>query len=43
MPNITNLATTTALTVVKNKICDHSIYITILEFNKLTAEILVQD
>ena len=38
MSNITNLASTTALAAVKNKICDHSIYITILEFNKLTVE-----
>ena len=33
--NITNF-TTTALTAVKNKIPDHSKYITTLEFNKLT-------
>ena len=44
MPNITlfttniNLATTTTLTVVENKIPGHSKYITTLEFNKLTLE-----
>ena len=37
-PNITNLATLTALTAVENKISDHSKYITTPEFNKLTAE-----
>ena len=38
--NVTNLATstTTALTAVENKIPDHGIYITTLEFNKLIAE-----
>ena len=34
----TNLATTTALTAVENKILDHSKYIATPEFNKLTAE-----
>ena len=38
IPNITNLAFTTALTYVENKIPDHSKYITTPEFNKLTAE-----
>ena len=37
--NITNLATTTtAITGVKNKISDHSKYITTQEVNKSTAE-----
>ena len=36
--NITNLATTTALTAVEYKITDHSKIITIPEFNKLTVE-----
>ena len=38
MPNITNLATTTAITAVENKISDHSKYITTLALNKLAAE-----
>ena len=38
IPNITNLPTNTALTAAKNKIPDHSKYITIPEFNKLKAE-----
>ena len=38
IPDITNLPTTTALTVVENKIPDHSKYITSPEFNKLSAE-----
>ena len=38
IPNITNLATNTALTAVENKIPDHSKYIITSEFNKLTAE-----
>ena len=38
IPNIANLATNTALTAAENKILDHSKYITIPEFNKLTAE-----
>ena len=38
MPNITKLATTTALTAVENKILNHSTYITTSEFNKLRAE-----
>ena len=38
MPKITNLATTTAITAVENKIPGHSKYITTPEFNKLTAE-----
>ena len=38
MPNITKLGTTAPLTVVENKTVDHSKYITIPEFNKLTAE-----
>ena len=37
IPNITNLATTTALTAVENKIPDHSKYITTTKFDKLTA------
>ena len=37
LPNITNLATTTALTAVESKIPGHSKYITTTEFNKLTA------
>ena len=37
--SINNLATTTALTTVENKITAHSKYITTPEFNKLTAEI----
>ena len=41
--NITNLATNTALTSVETKIPDHSKYITTSEFNKLTAEMLLQD
>ena len=39
MPNITNFATTTALTAVENKIPGHSKYITTQKINKLTAEI----
>ena len=35
-PNISKLATTTALTAVENKIPDHCKYITTPEFNKLT-------
>ena len=38
IPNITNLATTTAPTAAENKIPDHSKYISTPEFNKLTAE-----
>ena len=38
IPSITNLATTTALIAVENKIPDHSKYITTQEFNKLTTE-----
>ena len=38
IPNITNLATTTAATAAENKIPDHSKYISTPEFNKLTAE-----
>ena len=38
IPHITNLATTTALTAIENKIPDHSKYITTPEFNKITAE-----
>ena len=38
IPNITNLATTIALTVVENKIPDLRKYSTTPEFNKLTAE-----
>ena len=38
MRNNTNLAATTVLTAVENKIPDHSKYITTPEFNKLTAE-----
>ena len=38
IPNITKLATNTALTVVEDKIPDQSKYITTPEFNKLTAE-----
>ena len=36
--NITNWATTAALTAVENKIPGHSKYITTPEFNTLTAE-----
>ena len=36
--DITNLATNTTLSVVSNKITEHSKYITTLKFNKLTAE-----
>ena len=36
--NITNLATTAGFTNVGNKIPDHNKYITLLEFNKSTAE-----
>ena len=36
--SITNLAITTALTTVENKIPDHSKYITTPDFTKLTAE-----
>ena len=38
IPRIANLAAATALTVVENKVTDHSKYITIVEFNKLKAE-----
>ena len=38
IPNITNLATNTALTAVENKKPDHGQYITTPEFNKLTVE-----
>ena len=38
IPNITNLASTTFLTTVENKIPDHSKYIPTPEFNKLTAK-----
>ena len=38
IPSITNLATTTALTAIENKIPDHSKYITTPKFNELTAE-----
>ena len=38
MPRITNLATATALTALKNKTPDHRKYITTAEFNKLAAE-----
>ena len=38
IPSITNVVTITALPAVKNKIPDHSKYITSPEFNKLTAE-----
>ena len=38
MPNITNLATNTALTDVQNKISNHNNYIITPEFNKLTTE-----
>ena len=38
IPNITNLATNTAPTAVKDKIPDRSKYITTTEFNKLTVE-----
>ena len=41
--SIPNLATTATLTAVENKIPDHSKYITTREFNKLTAEISLQD
>ena len=37
IPNITNLATTTACISVENKIPDHSRYITTPEFYKLTT------
>ena len=37
IPNITNLATTTARISVENKIPDHSRYITTSEFYKLTT------
>ena len=36
--NITNLVTNVVVTVVENKIPDHSTYISSPEFNKLTAE-----
>ena len=38
IPNITNLATTTALTAVENKLPDHSKHVATPEFNRLTAE-----
>ena len=38
IPSITDLATTTALTAVENKILDHSKYILSPELGKLTAE-----
>ena len=38
MPSITNMATTTALTAVENKIPNHSKYTTTPEFKKLTVE-----
>ena len=38
LPSITNFAATTYLTADENKICDHSKYITTLQFNKLTTE-----
>ena len=38
IPSITNLATTTGHTAVKNKIPDHSKYITTPKFNRFTAE-----
>ena len=41
MPNITNLATTTALTAVENEIPNHGEYIANLEFNKLAAQNIV--
>ena len=41
LPNITNLATTTAYAAVENKIPGHSKYITTPEFNKLTLLILL--
>ena len=43
MPNLTNLATNTALTDVQNKISNHNNYIITPEFNKLTAENLLQE
>ena len=41
MPNITNLATGTVLTSVKNKIPDHRKVINTPEFNKLKSESFV--
>ena len=41
IPDITNLATTTAVTAVENKVLDHSKFITTPEFNKLTAKNLL--
>ena len=38
IPSIANLAATTALTAIENKVADHSKYISIVEFNKLKAE-----
>ena len=38
IPNITNLATTSAFTTIENDVRDHSKNITTPEFNKLTAE-----
>ena len=38
IPNITNLATTSAFTTIENDVRDRSKNITTPEFNKLTAE-----
>ena len=38
LPSTNDLGTNNGLTAVKYKISDHSKYITIVEFNKLTAE-----
>ena len=38
IPNITNLATTSAFTTTENDVRDHSKNITTPEFNKFTAE-----
>ena len=38
IPNITNLATTSAFTTIENDVRDHSKNIATPEFNKLTAE-----
>ena len=43
IPNITNLAAINFFTAVENKIPNHDKYITTPEFNKLTADTLLQD
>ena len=43
IPNITNLAAINSFTAVENKIPNHDKYITTPEFNKLTADTLLQD